>query len=385
MSFFSTDIDNNSLTLIHPYSKSILSAISGKFDLVGVIDPKDLQMAGRIERWVKSGLHESMGYMETTSSLREDILQFVPWAESIIVVIKNYNLKECNNDASISKYAVWRDYHKAFKKEFGELNNQLNKLGIKSKLLVDVQPVPDRELAKLAGLGWIGKNTMLINKTMGSYFFIASIAVNVKLDPSLEQSKTFCGTCTRCIDLCPTNALIAPYTLDSKRCISYLTIEFKGIIPRHLRSAMGGMVFGCDICQEVCPWNKFAKEASETKFFFKKINYKLNLEELAIIQSDQFLQLFSGTPIMRAGWECFIRNIVVALGNVGTKSSIEVLKTCCRSENEIIRVHSVWAIGQLVKRYPESDVEVEEFLRYLLLNNDSVIVREEIENILLSQ
>jgi len=267
-----------------------------------------------LEAWLNKGQHGQMKYMANHFDLRTDPSKLVPDAKSVISLAYNYHNSDTNinkEDHKISQYAFGRDYHKVVKKKLKMLLQLIQeKFGaVAGRCFVDSAPVMERDLAKRAGLGWMGKNTLLIHPKMGSYFFLAEIILDLEL--SYDQSiKDYCGTCTKCIEACPTDAISDKgYQLDASKCISYATIELKEQIPETFKGKMDDWIFGCDICQEVCPWNKFAKRHSEPEFNpsdqLKKMN-KRDWEELSL---EAFNEIFEGSPIKRTKYEGLKRNI----------------------------------------------------------------------------
>lgn len=265
-----------------------------------------------LEQWLLQNMHGKMSYMQNHFDKRLDPRKLVPGAKSVISLLSNYYTEDRQNDSAprISKYAYGRDYHYVLKEKLKELVNFIREnIGeVEGRVFVDSAPVLDRAWAKKSGLGWIGKNTNLINRTGGSFFFIAEIICDLELvaDTPVED---FCGTCTKCIDACPTEAIIKPYVVDGSKCISYFTIELKEEIPVAYKEKMNNWVFGCDICQDVCPWNRFAKPHREKQFLPKEELLKMNKSEWNEITSEVFVKIFSDSPLMRAGYKGLKRNL----------------------------------------------------------------------------
>ena len=288
------------------------------FELAGVapVDPpEDFQ---RYEQWVAGGMAGEMGYLtDRRAGLRKDVRQLLPSARSVICVGKLYNTPDPApgpGDARISRYARGNDYHVTMR---GALEKMVARLAdiepFESKICVDTAPLLERSYARLAGLGWIGKNTCLINEPLGSWFFLGEIITSLELESSTPPPDR-CGTCTRCIEACPTQALVPKgdgWELDSRRCISYLTIELRGPIPEGLRAAMGDHVFGCDICQDVCPWNSRAPFTDDPDF----AGTSISLEALARLTPQEFRTRFGHTPLARAKHTGILRNAAVAMAN----------------------------------------------------------------------
>jgi epoxyqueuosine reductase len=284
------------------------------FDFCGISKAEFLESeAPKLETWLKQGMHGEMQYMENHFDKRLDPRLLVDGAKSVISLLINYYTEEQQGDPEspkIAKYAFGTDYHYVIKdklKTFVELIRE--SIGdINGRVFVDSAPVLDKAWAKKSGLGWIGKNSNLINKQSGSFFFIAEIICDLELEPD-HAIKDYCGTCTKCIDACPTQAIVQPYVVDGSKCISYLTIELKNNIPQHFKNMMDDWMFGCDVCQDVCPWNRFSKPHSEPLFSSKNnlLNYsKTDWQELT---EEVFKILFKDSAVKRTGYKGLKRNI----------------------------------------------------------------------------
>ena len=279
----------------------------------------------------------------------------LPGARSIIVVAANYNNGDDGpiDDPSlpvISRYARGTDYHIVFEKKLGQLASELIRLagGVTiAKLYVDYGPVLERDHAQRAGLGWIGKNTVLIHPEIGSYLFLGEILTDVELKPDLPFIPDHCGTCERCIDACPTGAIKAARELDARLCISYLTIELRDPIPRELRGFIGNRIFGCDICQEVCPWNSVIPETADPRFRPRDDVTGPELIELMALSDEEFDRRFSDTPLARARRCGLLRNVAVALGNWGDPAAVPALSRGLVDDEPLIRGHCAWALGNI--------------------------------------
>jgi len=290
--------------------------------------------------WVSRGLAGRMSYLtDHRANLRQDPRSLLPAAQSVISVARLYNVPE---PRPVARYARTPDYHDFLRKDLEALAVKLrNEAGdFEYRVCVDTAPLLERSLARAAGIGWIGKNTCLINQQFGSYIFLAEMLVSLKIVSSATAAPDRCGSCTRCIDACPTDA-IQPgglrTELASRRCISYLTIELKGDIPVELRRSTGDLAFGCDICQEVCPWNRKAPFATETSI-------SPTLEDLALLSPDDFRERFRRTPLWRTKYQGLLRNVAVALGNSGDQEHAELLESLARSDDEVVRAHALWAL-----------------------------------------
>ena len=297
------------------YTSSIKDeALRLGFDFCGVSKADFLEEeAPLLEKWLLQNRHGKMAYMQNHFDKRLDPRQLVSGAKSVISLLYNYYTDEKQEDPSapkISKYAYGRDYHFVVKEKLRELVNFISEnIGeINGRIFVDSAPVLERTWAKKSGLGWVGKNTNLINKQSGSFFFIAEIISDLELDAD-GPVEDFCGTCTRCIDACPTEAIIQPYVVDGSKCISYFTIELKEEIPQAYKGKMDDWVFGCDVCQDVCPWNRFSKNHREKEFNPKEELMKMKKEEWYEITSEVFKNLFHDSPVMRTGYNGLKRNM----------------------------------------------------------------------------
>ncbi|MDB5157742.1 MAG: epoxyqueuosine reductase [Mucilaginibacter sp.] len=270
--------------------------------------------APRLEAWLNKGMHGEMQYMENYFDKRLDPRLLVDGAKSVISLGLNYYTDNTQTDPSapkISKYAYGQDYHTVIKSKLKQLLAILNeKIGeIGGRAFVDSAPVLDKAWAKKAGLGWIGKNTNLINQKTGSFFFLAELIVDIELEYDIEPTADHCGTCTRCIDACPTDAIVGPYVVDGSRCISYLTIELKNEIPQEFKGKMDNWMFGCDICQDVCPWNKFSVLNNEPAFDPHPELLDLNSNDLREITEDVFQKVFKNSAVKRTKFNGLKRNI----------------------------------------------------------------------------
>lgn len=294
-------------------------------------------------------LHEgTMRIITARMDYRPDVIPLIP-AEQIDLSYKN--------TAQISCYANGRDYHKVMRARLAQLADKINRhlhhatSSHDSRAFVDSAPVLERALAEKSGLGWIGKNSMLINKNAGSLFFLGELFTSLPLPlDTAPDNSNHCGTCSACISSCPTGAIVAPYQVDARKCISYLTIEHKGSIPVALRSLMGNRIFGCDDCQIVCPWNKFSETTTEKDFSPRAFTQNKPLHELFLWSEEEFLKQTEGSPIRRVGYERWLRNIAVGLGNAqATKENISALQQRRDSPSTLVREHIEWALDKIVK------------------------------------
>lgn len=284
------------------------------FDYCGISKAEFLEEeAPHLEAWLKNKMQGEMHYMENHFDMRLDPRKLVPGARSVVSLLLNYYTREKQNENApkISKYAYGEDYHFVIKRKLKELLNSLHeKIGkeIEGRVFVDSAPVLDKAWAKKSGLGWIGKHSNLIRKQSGSFFFIAELIIDLELIPD-NAVGDFCGTCTKCIDACPTDAIVNPYIVDGSKCISYFTIELKGNIPQEMKGKMENWSFGCDICQDVCPWNRFSKPHNEAAFNPKKELLQMNKKEWTEITEEVFQHLFKNSAVKRTKFEGLKRNL----------------------------------------------------------------------------
>jgi epoxyqueuosine reductase len=307
--------------------------------------------------WLAQGFHGEMGYMQRYGTRRSRPADLIPGTVSCISVRMDYwpgaaapahEVLADGEAAYISRYALGRDYHKVLRQRLqrlaGRIEAAVGPFG--HRVFTDSAPVLEKALARNAGLGWIGKHTNLIDKSSGSYFFLGEIYVDLALPPS-EPADAHCGSCTACMPACPTGAIVAPYRLDARRCISYLTIELKGSIPEDLRHLIGNRIYGCDDCQLVCPWNKFARESAEAEFTPRHGLDRSSLADLFAWSEQEFLRKTEGSAIRRIGHERWLRNIAVALGNAGTSDAIlRALRSREHDASELVREHVRWALAR---------------------------------------
>jgi epoxyqueuosine reductase len=318
----------------------------------------DLAVAGeRLSNWLANGFHGSMEFMQRHGSRRSNPDELVPGTIRVISVRMDYlpepqesarALLDDESRAYVSRYALGRDYHKLMRRRLQKLADAIEErtgpFGYRA--FVDSAPVLEKPLAEKAGIGWIGKHTNLINKDEGSWFFLGELYTDLPL-PVDERAGNHCGTCTACIDVCPTKAIVAPYVLDARRCISYLTIENKGPIPSEFREAIGNRVYGCDDCQLFCPWNKFAKLTNEDDFLPRQNLDSARLTELFGWTEDEWLAKMEGSAIRRIGYDSWSRNIAVALGNAKSGEDVKAaLQDRRDSSSELVREHIDWALAR---------------------------------------
>ena len=326
------------------------------FDLVGAIPVSRSKTIDIYNAWLKKGYAGSMAYLERHAEQKEDPRQLLPETMSLLALGFNYKTVDPpeqvqNPDIGcISRYAWGDDYHELIRSKLSALEDYLCRelnAGKLSRSFVDSGPVLEREVAHRAGLGWIGKHSNLINWKKGSWFFLAELLVDVQLETDLPFTRVDCGTCTICIEACPTEAIIADRTLDARLCISYLTIELKEAIPTELRPKMANLIFGCDICQQVCPWNRDAPQAQEKGLLPRPENITPRLIDLMKLDQTSFSKRFRMSPVKRAKRRGFLRNVAVALGNWANTGAIPALSLGLDDEEVLVRSHSAWALGQI--------------------------------------
>ncbi|WP_375592738.1 tRNA epoxyqueuosine(34) reductase QueG [Algihabitans albus] len=330
-------------------------ALALGFDAVGVAPASTSEAAKRrLGEFLSRGWHGDMGWMADTAERRADPNKLWPEARSVIVLAVNYGPAEDPLDmldwpklGNISVYARNRDYHDTLKKRLKRLARWLvEREGCQVKVFVDTAPVMEKPLAQAAGLGWQGKHTNLLSRDLGNWFFLGSVFTDLELAPDAPEVD-HCGSCRACLDACPTAAFPAPYQLDARRCISYLTIEHKGHIDREFRAPLGNRIYGCDDCLAVCPWNKFAQRSAEPDFLPRAELTAPRLADLAALDDAGFRQVFSGSPIKRIGRDRFLRNVLIAIGNSGAPESVPVLRPLLDDPSPLVRAMAVWALGRL--------------------------------------
>jgi epoxyqueuosine reductase len=319
------------------------------FDLCGITTADPPPHAGQFLRWLEAGHHGEMAYMARRTDSRANLQHVLPGAKSLIVVGMNY-CPRSDQPSVIARYARGADYHAILLEKLESLALSLRQFdeSVRSKCYVDTGPVLERDLAQRAGIGWIGKHTNLISRHLGNWFFLGEILTTLALDPDPPE-REYCGTCARCIAACPTQAIRAPYVLDARRCISYLTIELRGAIPVELRPLIGSRIFGCDDCLEVCPWNRFAKTANTLRLDRGDLHNPDLIEWMGLTE-DEFRARFAGTPIARIKRRGLLRNVAVALGNVGDESAIPALQRALGDPEPLVREHAGWAVARIRAR-----------------------------------
>jgi epoxyqueuosine reductase len=326
------------------------------FDLVGVSPVQSPAHGDSFAEWLRRGYHGEMAYMPRTAEKRMHPGEFLPWARSVVSVALNYDTPYDRTREGegirgwISRYAWGDDYHDVMQAKLERLLEHVRREAereIQGRIFVDSGPVMDREAGARAGIGWYGKNTNLLSMTIGSFFFLGELFLSLDLEYD-QPIRDRCGQCRLCLDACPTNAFVGPYVLDARKCISYLTIELKGSIPRELRPLMGTHIFGCDICQDACPYNATVTPTREQAFHPRKGLHAPELIPLLSLTEMEFKAKFAGSPILRAKRRGLLRNVCVALGNLKRPEAVPALtKTLERDPDPLVRAHAAWALGQI--------------------------------------
>ena len=326
------------------------------FSQVGISDVDLSDHEAALTRWLENNYHGDMDYMARHGLMRARAKELVEGTLNVISVRMDYlptdakfaRILKNRDHAYISRYALGRDYHKLMRKRLKQLGEKISAHceNFNYRPFVDSAPILERPLAEKAGLGWVGKHTLLINKQAGSWFFLGELLVDIPLIAD-KQAENDCGACVACIKICPTQAIVEPYVVDARRCISYLTIELRDAIPEEFRALIGNRIYGCDDCQLCCPWNRFSKTTQETDFTPRHPLDKATLLDLFAWDEQTFLKHTEGNPIRRTGYENWLRNIAVALGNA--PSSIEVteaLKQRLPDASDLVKEHIEWALKQ---------------------------------------
>ena len=310
--------------------------------------------ASEFRTWLREGAAGEMSYMERGEEKRCDPQKVLPGARSIVVLALNYWQGGAAHRAAatagrVARYAWGEDYHDVISRKLDKIDNFLRRFGGRQKSYVDTGPILERDHAAQAGIGWHGKSTMLIDTRLGTWFFLGEILTTLELPPDPPQ-RDRCGTCERCIQACPTGAITAPHRLDARRCISYLTIESKGSIPVELRPLIGNRIFGCDDCLDACPWNRFAQASRETAFSARRATTGMLLRDYLELNDVEFRALFRNSPIKRIKRRGLLRNVCVALGNVGSLADLSALRRAASDPDELIAEHAAWAIERIQQR-----------------------------------
>ncbi len=321
------------------------------FDDCRVARAREATHAVEYKQWVADGCAGDMAWMGKNMERRVNPAEVLPGACAVISLALNYFPGEGNSDVDyrIARYAWNDDYHDVIDAKLRDLNAALEDMGGVQRFYTDTGPVLERDFATDAGLGWSGKSCVQIHRKMGTWFFLAELITTLDLPPDVPFGD-HCGKCTRCIDACPTDAITEPHRVDARRCISYLTIEHHGVIPLEFRRQIGDRIYGCDTCLDVCPWNRFAKISRETKFHARQAVFQLQLRDFLKLDDASFRRLFAKSPIKRIKRSRFLRNVCVALGNVGTQKDLPALNAALNEGDALISEHATWAIKEIETR-----------------------------------
>lgn len=350
------------------------------FDVIAITTPDKIPEAPqRLRYFLDKGRHGSMEWLEETADRRANPSELWHEVRSIIMLAMNYgpdhdprDLQQKRDCGAISVYAQNRDYHDIIK---GKLKHMASRFAARTghevKVFVDTAPVMEKPLAVSAGMGWQGKHTNMVSREYGSWLFLGSIFTTAELEPD-KAGKDSCGSCRSCLDACPTDAFPAPYQIDARRCISYLTIENKGPIPLEFRPMIGNRIYGCDDCLSACPWNKFAQTAKEAKLQAREELKEPALDTLLRLDDPAFRNLFSGSPVKRIGRDRFLRNVLIAAGNSGNPAYIPVIEALLSDPAPVTRGAAVWALSQLV----EHDQFTRYKKHYLALEHEGEVIEE---------
>ncbi|MBY0559727.1 MAG: tRNA epoxyqueuosine(34) reductase QueG [Hyphomicrobium sp.] len=349
-------------------------------DAVGIARlADDTELTARLAHFLSENRHGDMDWMETHADRRAGPLRLWPDAKSAIIFGQSYappanplDALRNRSNAAISVYAKGRDYHDVLKKKIKSLARSFSeRSGAEVKVFVDTAPLMEKPLAAKAGLGWQGKHTILVSREHGNWLFLGAILTTAELEPD-AATEDHCGSCRRCLDVCPTNAFPAPYQLDARRCIAYLTIEHKGHIAPEFRGPIGNRVFGCDDCAAVCPWNKFASAATEIRYAARPETDNPPLAELLALDDAAFRLRFAGTPIKRTGRDRVVRNTLIASGNSGDRSLLPLIEPLMEDNSALVRAMAIWASRRLA-----SDAEIDALRkRYEAREHDAEVAAE---------
>jgi len=321
-------------------------------DVCGVTSADPARHAAFYRQWTAEGKAGEMEWLAREPERRADPRNVLSGARSIIVAGLNYWQPQPKGRGRVARYALGDDYHHVLLEKLEALAAEIIQNGEKAKIYVDTGPVLEKPLAERAGVGWQGKSTMLIHTKLGPWLFLGEIITTLQLEPDAPQ-RDHCGSCSKCITACPTGAITAPYQLDARRCIAYLTIELKGSIPEELRSLIGDRVYGCDECLDVCPWNRFAQTTREARFLAKsgdEEDERDSLHALLEISTAEFKRRFARSPILRVKRRGLLRNVCVVLGNIGTEDDLAALRRAEQHEEPLVREHAAWAVREIEKR-----------------------------------
>lgn len=350
------------------------------FSIGAFINTAGIDHEKSFDQWLIEGRHGDMTWIEKHRDLRFSPSHLEERSQTVLVLLTNYLVGDdtLGNGLRIARYAHGEDYHHILKKRLAELSDFIHEItgaSVYTRSAVDSAPIHERELARRAGLGWIGKNAMLIHQGIGSFTFICELFIDMALEPDeVSPTPDRCGTCSRCLDACPTGAIISPYVVDARRCIAYLTIELRGPIPRHLRPYVNNHLFGCDICQDVCPWNTSAQISTDPDWQVRPILHEMSIEDVLTMTSGDYRRMTRGSSILRAHRRGLQRNAAVVLGNRRNDEDLTLLSEQLFIHSEpLVRGHLAWAVGQWTNE------EALETLRKARLSENDPYVVEEIQ------
>ena len=334
------------------------------FELAGIAPAGEADGFAHLQDWLAQGFAGEMDYMQRHADARRHPESILPTVRSVVMVGINYKQEpgvrdqESGVSGRVSCYAGGLDYHDVLRDKLKALLAWIESEvpGTRGRAVIDTAPLLERDFARRAGLGWFGKNTMLIHKKLGSYFFIGALLLDLVLQADEAFQTSHCGSCTRCLDACPTEAFVGPHQLDARRCISYLTIELRGSIPEGLRPLMDDWIFGCDVCQEVCPWNRKAPAGQEELLQANVAGLQVDLLEIMALSEAEFRQRFRGTPLWRTKRSGLLRNAAIVLGNRGDERALPALRRALGDAEALIRESARWAIEQIEKRLTTESV-----------------------------
>ena len=326
-------------------------AIEAGFDAAGVAPAVRAPHAEAFHQWLENGFHASMDWMAREPERRCRPELVLPGARSVIALAMNYFVpdpappEDIAVRGRIARYARGRDYHNLIPKRLRKFDEALAAEGGRQRCFVDSGPLLERDFAVLSGIAWHGKSTLAVHPKHGTWFLLAAVVTTLEIEAGVPM-RDHCGKCTRCIDACPTSAIVAPHRVDVRKCISYWTIEHEGPLPAWLRPLLGDRIFGCDDCLEACPWNRFAEASHEASFAVRPTS-RWPLRDYLALDEEGFRKVFEGSPIRRAGRQGFLRNVCTALGNTGTAQDLPALERCCSDTDHVIAEHAAWAAGRL--------------------------------------
>src|SRR5262245_5824040 len=326
------------------------------FELVGIAPAAPADGFERLRDWLARGFAGTMAYLERHGEARRHPASILPEVRSVVMVGMNYKPEESlassphSGGALVARYARGADYHDVLRQRLKQLLawTQEKVPGCQGRGVVDTAPLLERDFARRAGLGWFGKNTMLLNKHLGSYVFLGALLLNLELTPDAPHASSHCGTCTACLEACPTQAFPAPGQLDARRCLSYLTIELRGPVAEELRPQVGDWLFGCDVCQEVCPWNRKAPAATEPAFAARPDLEAVDPVEILGLSEEAFRRRFRGTALMRSRRRGLLRNAALVLGNRGDPTALPALRKALVDPEPLVREAAAWAVARIL-------------------------------------